>query len=332
MTSEQVKEVARRCGADVVGIASMDRFEGAPLNMDPRQIFPDAKAAVVMGFRVLRGCYRGIEEGTYFAALAMSGYSAPNLLWAPTTLWNVCKYLEDSGYEAVPITNVESRYGFRYSHDKSRSSEEFYSEPVAPGKPAPDVMPSLRFAAVAAGLGEIGYSKLLLTPQFGPRQRLAMLLTDAPLTPDPLFDGQICDRCMQCVRWCSGQAISDTETVEITIAGKPCRWGKLDINRCTLAYAGGVKETSPFLSPQLEKQMDPGRPRESILKIPYNRRGKQEVLHHQAPIEGARGCIRACMIHLEEEGRIENTFKNPFRKRPVWRLKSSCEDCSGCSA
>jgi ferredoxin len=323
LTSTMVKDVARHFGADLVGVASMDRFEGAPLHMDPRQIFPDANAAVVLGFRILRGCFRGIEEGTYFASLAMSGYSAINVVWAPTTVWNLCKYLEDNGYEAVPITNVESRYGFHYPHDTARPAPDFYSEPVGPGKPAPDVMVNLRFAAVAAGLGEIGYSKLLLTPQFGPRQRLAMLLTDAPLEPDPLFNGQLCDRCMACAEECAGQAISDTETIEVDIAGKPCQWGKLDTNRCGLAYAGGVKEASPFLSPELEAQMDVACPRESILKIPYNRRGRDDVLHHQAPIEGARGCMRACMIHLEQQGRLTNQFQNRFRTRPPWRLKST---------
>ena len=31
LTSEDVKEFGRECGADLVGIASMDRFEGAML-------------------------------------------------------------------------------------------------------------------------------------------------------------------------------------------------------------------------------------------------------------------------------------------------------------
>jgi hypothetical protein len=42
--------------------------------------------------------------------------------------------------------------------------------------------------------------------------------------------------------------------------------------------------------------------------------------HHNPAIGGARGCIRACMIHLEETERISNTFNNPFRRRKPWRL------------
>jgi len=37
-------------------------------------------------------------------------------------------------------------------------------------------------------------------------------------------------------------------------------------------------------------------------------------------LEGARGCIRACMMHLEEQGKIENKFEHPFRRRPAWKL------------
>ena len=42
LDAKTVKEYARELGADIVGIASMDRFEGAPPQMDPRFIMPKA--------------------------------------------------------------------------------------------------------------------------------------------------------------------------------------------------------------------------------------------------------------------------------------------------
>ena len=66
LSSKEVKEFAKREGADLVGIASMDRFEGAPKQFDPRYIFPDARALIVLGYRIPRGAFRGIEEGTHF--------------------------------------------------------------------------------------------------------------------------------------------------------------------------------------------------------------------------------------------------------------------------
>ena len=71
MTIEELKQYAKSFGADLVGIASLDRFEGCPPQMDPRFIMPEAKSMIVMAFRVMRGSLRGIEEGTFF-----SNYSA----------------------------------------------------------------------------------------------------------------------------------------------------------------------------------------------------------------------------------------------------------------
>ncbi len=39
LKASDVKRMAKECGADLCGIASMDRFEGAPKQQDPRYIF-----------------------------------------------------------------------------------------------------------------------------------------------------------------------------------------------------------------------------------------------------------------------------------------------------
>ena len=66
LTSAMIKEAALSAGADLCGIGSMDRFEGAPRDMDPRYLFPEAKSVVGLAFRIPRGVQRGIEEGTQF--------------------------------------------------------------------------------------------------------------------------------------------------------------------------------------------------------------------------------------------------------------------------
>lgn len=45
---EKIRKYAKQCGADLCGFASMDRFEDAPKQMDPRYIFPDAKTCIVL--------------------------------------------------------------------------------------------------------------------------------------------------------------------------------------------------------------------------------------------------------------------------------------------
>lgn len=336
ITSEQVKEYAKKCGADLVGIGSMDRFEGAPDEMDPRYIFPDAKAIIGLAFRIPRGYLRGIEEGTHFYQYPSMGYSSINEVYAPTVLREVSCFLEDSGYEGAVIRNFGGRSVLSDITGSPTESPDFnrrirFSESVSSYKPAPDVQFHFRIAAFICGMGEIGYSKLFLTPEFGPRQRFAFILTDAPLEPDSLYDGpKLCDRCMECVRDCPGKAISGTETVKIKVAGREIKWGKLDEWQCFYAYMGGVKEINPFLPRDAykdlpggekilrgEKKLNP----EEVLKI-------QEIVRYYYPncagyynaMCGGRGCIRACMVHLEKKGVLKNKFKNPFRKIKPWKL------------
>jgi ferredoxin len=318
LTSEQVKQFGKECGADLVGIASMDRFEGAPQQMDPRTIFPEAQAMIVMGFRILRGCLRGIEEGTFFVAYSGMGYAGINWVYQPVVLWNFCKLLEDGGYEAVPIPNNFPWTNTNVSGldlEATGKPRDSWSRPVSPDRPAPDVFIHLRIAAFCAGLGEIGYSKMFLSPEFGPRQRLAAVLTDAPLEPDPLYEGPpLCDRCMLCARDCTGQAISTTETVKVTVAGRELEWGKIDYGTCSRYFCGASKEYNPFLvTPQDEEGFT-----QPVGQAQQYKVGPQYV--YGRALEGARGCIRACMIHLEEQGKLKNTFQNPFRKRKPWKL------------
>ena len=54
LTSQMIKDAALAAGADLCGIGSMDRFEGAPAQMDPRYLFPEAKSCVALAFRIPR--------------------------------------------------------------------------------------------------------------------------------------------------------------------------------------------------------------------------------------------------------------------------------------
>ncbi|MEO0299721.1 MAG: hypothetical protein ABIM58_02960, partial [candidate division WOR-3 bacterium] len=250
LTSKKVKEVAKKLGADLVGIADVNRFEGAPKQMDPRYINPDAKVLIVLALRIPRGTLRGIEEGTYFLSYSSQGYGSINMIYMPFILYHLARFIEDYGYEATPIPN--DYYNWPAIDYATGKPKENWSCSVSPEKPAPDVFIHFRIAAYLAGLGEIGYSKLLLTPEFGPRQRFACILTDAPLEPDPIYEGPpICDRCMLCVKECSAGAISLKETVKVRFKaiGTEVEWGKLNVDACTKGFQGlaPYKKYNPFI-------------------------------------------------------------------------------------
>jgi ferredoxin len=65
--------------------------------------------------------------------------------------------------------------------------------------------------AVLAGLGQLGLNGVLLTPFAGPRVRMTLISTNAPLVSDEPVDygiPRICDKCRACVRNCPARALS----------------------------------------------------------------------------------------------------------------------------
>jgi len=320
ITAQQVKQFARSLGADAVGIAPIERFEAAPVQMDPRQIMPEARSVVAMAFRVMRGSLRGIEEGTFFSNYSSMGYGGLTYLYMPMVVIDLCKFIEDAGHEAIPIGHQSDwraidNDGVRYPR---------YSRPVAGARAAPDVQIHLRIAAYLAGLGEIGYSKVFLTPQFGPRQRIGIVITEASLEGDPLYAGPpLCDRCMACVEACPGGAISATETVTVRLGGRTVTWGKLDTEACCIAFRGGRTDEDV---PDADQYDVPtfGRRIARADHTPFYRKPRRLYRTGEA-ICGGRGCLRACMIHLESRGVLENRFDAPFRRRPPWTVDWSGE-------
>ena len=66
---------------------------------------------------------------------------------------------------------------------------------------------SHKMIATRAGLGWIGKTDLFISTVFGPRLRLASILTKPEITPDqPLFDQSRCGNCQVCVDECPAQA------------------------------------------------------------------------------------------------------------------------------
>jgi epoxyqueuosine reductase len=108
-------------------------------------------------------------------------------------------------------------------------------------------------AAVAAGLGEFGWLSIVLTPQFGPRNRFGAVLTTAELEPDPMYDGpRLCDptKCNVCTTVCPTGALSkygEKEARRVTYkdrdGDKVFDYCHVDMTRCRIAAHGLMKKT-----------------------------------------------------------------------------------------
>ena len=109
-----------------------------------------------------------------------------------------------AGYRAMPVPASE-----RMDNDRIRS--EF----------------SHKIAANLAGLGWIGKSCLLITPQRGPRVRWATVLTDAPLDTAESRMKSKCGNCTKCVEICPAHAFTGHAFFE----GEP-RESRFDARAC----------------------------------------------------------------------------------------------------
>jgi len=331
LTEKKIKEYARTCGADIVGITSTERLKELPKEMNPQYIFPEAKSIIVLGYRIFRGVFRGIEEGTWFASYNLMGYNGIRWVFQPVTMWNFTKIFENEGYEAIPVvdnfpwSNIDNLSPDLIGQDFINVNKTAYGEKekyqgkwsraVDPSKPAPDIFIPFKLLAYAAGLGTIGHSGMFLTPEFGPRQMFSCVITDMPLKEDPLYEEQLCDNCMLCVKDCPVGAISSKEKVSINVAGKKVEWAKVDFAKCSVSFHGGAKEYNPFMVTKEDEKGFSRQPYTESMKYkmsPVNFDGRA--------IEGMRGCQMACFMHLESQNKLKNTFKQPFRRKPAWVL------------
>ena len=297
--TQRVREVALEEGTDLVGFAPIARFDNAPDEYHPRSIFPATRTAVAVALAQPRGALKAVEDGCYWQAYNCDSYWYLNEVEAPRILRRVVMLLERHGFTSVPIHNP-------FHPHKGR--------PVRPDDAlGPDGMLSARVLGVAAGLGELGMSKVFLSPQFGPRQRVFGVLTDAELEPTPLFAGKVCDECGLCAAECEAGAIGADRSVKFRIEDVEFSHAPLDTKACGVVHRGDDPRFSPFWNGS-EK---PGE------KPSYNEFCQKRFRHLSICV--GRGCLRACLDHLEKTGRIEKTFHTPLIEAPRWKLEDPPE-------
>jgi len=214
MTAEQVKKKIRDQGIDLVAIADARTLILAHPPRPATDLMPDAKSVIVMA-----------------VAHSLGAVYAPDImLWTRNkmqtsrildqTAEKIGRRLESEGFLALPV-----------SCDKP---VEIHKVDPDTGKKLPQTRVighiSLKHAAVSCGMGEIGANHLLLTPEFGPHQRIGGMITTAPLAPDPPRALKLCSKCGTCSKVGPSGALAD---------------GKYDVDRCFHYWAYGFKRRFP---------------------------------------------------------------------------------------
>jgi epoxyqueuosine reductase QueG len=180
-----VKQLAHEMGAELFGVASADAFEGAPTGHRPRHLLRRARSVVVMGARLLDGAFELAPSREYSITYQIANLELDRIAF------RVAKYLQGEGHRAL---QVPASPPYDLEHNMGDLSH--------------------RHAAQLAGIGVFGKNSLLLSPEFGPRIRLASVITDATLEPTPPLDVDLCGDCDICLHACPVDAFEGAGVVD----------------------------------------------------------------------------------------------------------------------
>lgn len=193
----------RNLGADLCGIANVERFHQAPKGYHPCDVLPSCKSVIVFGCRFLRGTLECKSSVPYTVVRNILSDKMDKIAV------RFCADMEELNHIAVPTgTNGPTEYDDTTERQRN--------------------IVSAKHAAELAGLGRIGRNTLLITPQFGNMVWLSVILTDMVLDSDPIIDHDLCRGCFECVRACPIGAIGKEEDT----AGNPLNSYQMNQRSC----------------------------------------------------------------------------------------------------
>ncbi|MEN6343196.1 MAG: 4Fe-4S double cluster binding domain-containing protein [Methanospirillum sp.] len=209
MLNERVRTVAEAAGADFVGIADLSGVDDILLDQGGPCVarFPRAVSVGIALMDPLVDLVEGPRDRTAGALYQYHVFSVVNPSLDRCAL-SVARCLQEAGYRAVPVPA------------SLRTDDARLAGPV-----------SHKLAAHLAGLGWIGKSCLLVTPERGPRVRWITVLTDAPLEPTGGPCESRCGDCRACVEACPAGAF----TGRAFVPGEP-REARFDAAACDRHY------------------------------------------------------------------------------------------------
>jgi len=319
---EDIIAEARRRGADDLKFAPVSRFDGVKVQEHPRTLYRNCNTVIALGFRTLRGSYRGIEEGSTFFHYTTMAVETIEEVIMPQAMLGLANLVEDAGFTAVP----QKRYQLIMVEEDDTNPEIDYRKIY---RGIDQAQLNFVHAAVLCGLGEMGLSGAVLNRRHGPYYRYCFVLTDAELAPDEMSEPFLCDKCGKCLKACHGNAFGEIELEDIgglstAEVAKRNNW------QCAAYNKGANGCKNPFMSPdaykglphrneilQAKRQLTPEEAREIMDKSAF-----YPLCRHSYVISiCGRACDRACFVHLSDQGRLEDNFRTLFRVREEWTLE-----------
>lgn len=197
--TQQLKEEARTLGADLVGVADLQLLAG--IETTPVDLLAPYSHAISFAVKLPNAVFEQLVDRP--TPLYSQVYQQANAL-LDHIAFRLCSWIEAQGGNALPIPASLPLDMVKFTSNLSAKA-----------------------VANAAGLGWQGKSLLIVTPEFGPRVRLATVLTDLPLIADKPLKNR-CGSCRACTEACVAQAIRNIN-VEFHYAS---REEALDFSKC----------------------------------------------------------------------------------------------------
>ena len=174
-------------GANILRSCSADIWEKHPIQEPefwPKNIWPWVENVIVMGIPLYTPMMSTAPSMVY-----QELYDTTNRV-LDELAYKVVNYITGKGYKALFFPR-DCYFNIRVLVDN------------------PNAAFSHVIAGYYAGLGTIGDSHNLITPEYGPRLRIVSVLTDAPIEPDEMLTEDLCIHCRKCLRQCPAQCFSD---------------------------------------------------------------------------------------------------------------------------
>lgn len=176
---------------ELVGVAAVDEAAGTPLHASAVGLLPKAAAIVVLGAELYGEVLRLVAPDKQMGEAAARELFTPHVEFLNgrlnRALYSLARTLRAEGYRTLPLPSLGTPVDARFQRG----------------------ILSFKHAAAQAGLGRLGWNSLLITRQFGPRVRLACLLTDAPLPPTRGEGYDPCGACSgACLASCPAEALA----------------------------------------------------------------------------------------------------------------------------
>jgi epoxyqueuosine reductase len=202
----KLKSLAVSLGADLVGITTRDILADGPPSANMRYLLPTANSVVSFALSLNKDDVQNFISKKEWHPHCANRKSVVQTLY--TIGDAIAEQLQSEGYEAVNV-DLNNNYRPEEAADDVTEMTEFH----------PDF--SHRYAALAAGIGRLGWSGNLLTREHGALVELGSVLTSARLRPDrPIPDKEHpCDRCKICSLVCPVNMIHSKDSIQVKVGG-----------------------------------------------------------------------------------------------------------------